>query len=71
MKHAKISFDDSAFPIVCPACKKKIEQTIGWLKQDGQRCPHCGLGFETKQFQEGIERAERAFEDLRKAFPKH
>ena len=64
------SFTDAAYSIDCPVCGKEIKKTIGWFKQNGQTCPHCGLILETTKFARGLKEAEKEIDKLRTSIKK-
>ncbi len=50
----------------CPACGKKIKETIRWAKGKSPKCPHCGGVFNNDQFKPEIAKAEKSLADLKR-----
>lgn len=53
------SFDNQTLRFKCPRCSGAIAKSVAELKRPQQKRPHCGIGFETSKFKQGIDEAER------------
>lgn len=60
-------FDETIIEIPCPNCKTKFKKTVSELKKPGVKCPQCSALFETSQFRQELDKAERSIEDFKKS----
>ena len=61
--------DDETVPIPCPSCGRKTEKTVRWLMHNGQFACPCGavIKLESGRFRQGVARADRAIENLKRS----
>lgn len=59
-------FDSDELDIDCSQCKGKFKMTVRDLKRPGAKCPKCGVQFESSQFKQELDRAERQLKDFGK-----
>lgn len=62
-----MTLDNEQIEFDCPECKKKIAVTIGTLKRGKYACPGCRANIDSKQFQQEIEKVERAIKDFERS----
>jgi len=63
--------DDATVQITCPACCKKIEKTVGWLKSNEQVICDCGsrINVDANKVIAGLEKVERLLHATFKKLP--
>jgi hypothetical protein len=63
--------DDAIVPNPCPACCKKIEKTVGWLKSNEHVIRDCGsrINVDANKVIAGLEKVERLLHATFKKLP--
>ena len=62
-------FDGHTLTLTCRPCGHEAEHTVGELKAcQVVNCPTCGVAttYNAAEFRDGLKRAERVLDDLRK-----
>jgi len=66
-------FEKAKLGIPCPACGKKTEKTVAWIKANDEFvCAGCGgnVSVDRKELLAGLKKADKAVAEFRKSLGK-